>query len=175
MAGMRLPNNTIPPHLNELVKVCNRSEISFMDSFGKMDENSGGDIVLEPGEYEYRLKYEAMHWFGDWTKEGKEWEREVTRVGKRVALVNIDNPIWQAIKEHKIYVEGCTQNKDYKTYSLAKFVDKHQKFRLDGPEDSLQYVRQSGQKGKLEATVPGIESSFAQLEAETPEVTPLKK
>jgi hypothetical protein len=142
MAGMRLPKNDLPAHMHEDVKIVNvTKDVTFIHSWGKYDENSGGDIVLGPRKYVYRKKFEAMFWFGNWEKTGKEWEAEVNRIGKCWALANPDSPTWAAIKNNQIYVEGYTDKKDYKNYSLATYVDKHQQFSLDGPEDSSAYMR----------------------------------
>jgi hypothetical protein len=171
MAGLRLPKNELPRHMHEQVKIVNASnDVTFIDSYGKYDENSGGDIVLGPRKYVYREKFEAYHWFGDWTKEGKEWEAEVTRVAKRKALVDEKDPQWLAIKNGLVYVEGYTQSKDYKGYTLEKFIDKHQQFTLDGPEDSTAYI----QKAKT-GLVLDLPDNFGSPELDNVEVTPLKK
>lgn len=155
--AIKLPNNELPLHLQEDVKIVNATQdVEFVDSWGRANPNAGGDIVLGPRKFTYRKKFEAMHWFGDWTKTGRDWEREVERVAKRKALVDPNNPQWRAIKEGLIYVEGYTDKGkvDYKFFSMKKYDDKHPQFSLDGPVDSAQFVRpEAGKVYNLEATV----------------------
>jgi hypothetical protein len=172
MAALRLPKNDLPRHMYEKVKIVNAShDVTFIDSYGKFDENSGGDIVLGPRKCVYRQKFEAYHWFGDWSKEGKEWEAEVTRIAKRKALVNEKEPQWIAIKEGKLYVEGCTEKKDYNGYTLEQYSDKHQQFSLDGngPEDSRAFMDET--KMGLVMDLPEDAVQYT----ESAEVTPFKK
>ena len=164
--GMRLPDNFLPHTEYEDVKIVNKTtDIIFKDSYGKRTVGMAGDIVLHPKKYTFRKKFEAKHWFGNWDLKGTEWEKEVKRLAIRYGGgSNIDEktgkelnkffPLWEAIKNHTLYIEGCTDTKDYVYLNPEEFNDDSPQFSINEDEggETLKYVKkqQTNQEFDLE-------------------------
>lgn len=127
--NLRLPKNSVPQSEYEEVKIVNKSDLTFENSYGHSEPNEVGDIVLPPKKYTYRKKYAAKHWFGDWDKTGQEWGKEVTRLytmyggGTEKEREILATKTFKAIVNHEIYVEGYTDKKEYTSYVAQAKTD----------------------------------------------------
>lgn len=166
------PDNSLPASEYADVKVVNatpkhedsKEDIVFRHSYGRPETGGEGDIVLFPQKYTFRKTFAVKHWFGDWTKEGAEWAKELRRLSTyygptRDAKGNFNtwNPlakVWEAIQNHEIYVEGHTDKKDYSGATRAEYTDTKPSFDLNSPVNSMELMEREKQSSRDSYDLP---------------------